>query len=341
MAKRNWKRQKAAFKAKVKRRIRQAVGALAAVLLVSAGVITIGENQDWATPSWRQIYAEFGIGETVGIPSDAQGAQTKIHFIDVGQADATLLEQNGAFALVDAGTQDTQQDLLDYLHEAGVEELDYVIMTHPQSDHIGGMRAVLDEFPVEQVLLPDFDKAPVEWWPATEQLMARIGEQQNPAIVMTAGDTYTLGDATITVLLDGVESDNVNNISPILLFEAPGVRFLMEGDAEKQVERAALENGTDLRATLFKAGHHGSATSNTEEFVQAVHPRIAVVSCGENNSYGHPHEDVLETFRREGVQVFRTDLNGTVVAYVDEENVLRIAVTKSEEAEAASLTAVA
>ena len=317
MAKRNWKRQKAAFKAKVKRRIRQAVGALAAVLLVSAGVITIGENQDWATPSWRQIYAEFGIGETVGIPSDAQGAQTKIHFIDVGQADATLLEQNGAFALVDAGTQDAQQDLLDYLHEAGVEELDYVIMTHPQSDHIGGMRAVLDE------------------------LMARIGEQQNPAIVMTAGDTYTLGDATITVLLDGVESDNVNNISPILLFEAPGVRFLMEGDAEKQVERAALENGTDLRATLFKAGHHGSATSNTEEFVQAVHPRIAVVSCGENNSYGHPHEDVLETFRREGVQVFRTDLNGTVVAYVDEENVLRIAVTKSEEAEAASLTAVA
>ena len=105
--------------------------------------------------------------------------------------------------------------------------------------------------------------------------------------------------------------------------------------------KEALENGTDLRATLFKAGHHGSATSNTEEFVQAVHPRIAVVSCGENNSYGHPHEDVLETFRREGVQVFRTDLNGTVVAYVDEENVLRIAVTKSEEAEAASLTAVA
>ena len=151
------------------------------------------EQKNWATPTWRQIYAEFGIGQTIGVPSDAQNAQTKVHFIDVGQADATLLEQNGEFALIDAGTQDTQTDLLDYLHEAGVEELDYVIMTHPQSDHIGGMRAVLDEFSVEQVLLPDFDKAPIEWWPATEQLMARIDEQENPAIVMKAGDIYPLG----------------------------------------------------------------------------------------------------------------------------------------------------
>ena len=143
----------------------------------------------------------------------------------MGQADATLFEQNGAFALVDSGTQDAQQDLLDYLHEAGVEELDYVIMTHPQSDHIGGMRAVLDEFPVEQVLLPDFDKAPVEWWPATEQLMARIGEQQNPAIVMTAGDTYTLGTRQSRFLLDGVESDNVNNISPIPFIRGTGRAF--------------------------------------------------------------------------------------------------------------------
>ena len=143
MAKRSWKRRKATFKAKVKRRLKKALGALVVLLLIGAGVITVGEQKNWATPTWRQIYAEFGIGQTIGVPSDAQNAQTKVHFIDVGQADATLLEQNGEFALIDAGTQDTQTDLLDYLHEAGVEELDYVIMTHPQSDHIGGMRAAV------------------------------------------------------------------------------------------------------------------------------------------------------------------------------------------------------
>lgn len=330
MAKRNWKRRKAAFKAKVKRRLKKALGALVVLLLIGAGVVTVGEQQNWATPTWRQIYAEFGIGQTVGVPADAQGAQTKVHFIDVGQADATLLEQSGEYALIDAGMQDTQTDLLDYLHEAGVEELDYLIMTHPQSDHIGGMRAVLDGFSVEQILLPDFDKAPIEWWPATEQLMARIDEQENPAIVMKTGDTYPLGEGSITVLLDGVESDNVNNISPLLLFEAPGMRFLMEGDAEKQVERAALESGRVPQATLFKAGHHGSATSNTAEFVQAVNPSFAVISCGKDNSYGHPHEDVLENFDQVGTRVFRTDQNGTIVAYVDADRVLQIAVTQQE-----------
>ena len=330
MAKRSWKRRKATFKAKVKRRLKKALGALVVLLLIGAGVITVGEQKNWATPTWRQIYAEFGIGQTIGVPSDAQNAQTKVHFIDVGQADATLLEQNGEFALIDAGTQDTQTDLLDYLHEAGVEELDYVIMTHPQSDHIGGMRAVLDEFSVEQVLLPDFDKAPIEWWPATEQLMARIDEQENPAIVMKTGDIYPLGEGSITVLLDGVESDNVNNISPLLLFEAPGMRFLMEGDAEKQVERTALESGRVPQATLFKAGHHGSATSNTAEFVQTVNPSFAVISCGKDNAYGHPHEDVLENFDQVGTRVFRTDQNGTIVAYVDADRVLQIAVTRQE-----------
>ncbi len=131
-------------------------------------------------------------------------------------------------------------------------------------------------------------------------------------------------------LLDGVESDNVNNISPLLLFEAPGMRFLMEGDAEKQVERTALESGRVPQATLFKAGHHGSATSNTAEFVQTVNPSFAVISCGKDNSYGHPHEDVLENFDQVGTRVFRTDQNGTIVAYVDADRVLQIAVTRQE-----------
>ncbi|WP_367926071.1 ComEC/Rec2 family competence protein [uncultured Ruthenibacterium sp.] len=267
----------------------------------------------------------------MAVPATADDAKTKIHFIDVGQADATLLEQNGFFALIDAGEADTQTDLIDYLHEVGVEKLEYLIMTHPHSDHIGGMRAVLDTFEVNQVLLPNFDKAPVEWWPSTERLMERINEQKNPAIVMQTGDIYPLGEGNISVLMDGIQSDNANNLSPILRFEVAEFRFLIEGDAEKEIEETALERNLDIRASLFKAGHHGSATSNTEPFVQMIAPQYVIISCGQDNSYGHPHEEVLEIFEETGSRVFRTDQNGTIVAYVDQEQKLQIAVADVSE----------
>jgi beta-lactamase superfamily II metal-dependent hydrolase len=298
--------------------------------VLAAALISLGAHFGWNTPTWQQIYTVAGLGSSV---SQVE-ADTQVHFIDVGQGDATLLESNGRFALIDAGPSKAQEDLVSYLKAVGVTELDYLILTHPHADHMGGMQAVLQNFDVKQVLLPNFDLAPVEQTTTLTKLQAAIEAEECAVRTMRTGDVYLLGGSTLQVLLAGIESDNVNDISPALLFTAPNLRFLCTGDAEAPVERALLDNDTDVQAELYKAGHHGSSTSNTEAFVQAVAPDVAVVSCAADNDYGHPHREVLQTFAQNNVQVYVTAQEGTIVAYVDDAGALRVATSDSYSAAA-------
>ncbi len=294
-------------------------------MLAAALVITVGERRGWPTPTWKQLYASLGVGRTVRVPAEAEGAATRVHFLDVGQADATLIEQDGHFALVDAGLRETQDAVADYLRAAGVKELDYLILTHAHSDHLGGMRYILRQFPVKQLLLPDFDKAPLDYRGTLDRFLAEAEAQNVPLHTMEQGDAYLLGNGTLAVLLDGVESDNANNICPVLRFDAPHLRCLFTGDAEQPVEQAALAARAKLRADVFAAGHHGSSTSNGEAFLKKVRPNLVVVSCGDQNDFGHPHAAALRAFKAVGAQVCRTDELGTIVVYVDADNIIQVA----------------
>ena len=147
-----------------------------------------------------------------------------------------------------------------------------------------------------------------------------------------AGDVFPLGEGTLTVLGDGVAAENLNDISLVTLFEAPGLRCLSSGDGEKAVEDAVLASGADVHADVFKAAHHGSSTSNTQAFLDAVRPQAVVVSCGAGNSYGHPHSEALAAFATVGAHVYRTDTEGTIIAYVDKAGVLQMAVSRQEAA---------
>lgn len=259
-----------------------------------------------------------------GIPQEARDAKTKVHFIDVGQAAATLIESDGVFCLIDAGMADTEQDLVGYLRDAGVQTIDLLVMTHPHADHIGGMVAVLEAFEVEQVLLPDLSKAPPPETYTALRTLELIDTQGIPDVVARVGDTYAVGGGTLTVLDTGVTTNDYNEISVVTLFEAPGISFLTAGDAEQSQTDLMLENDIAPQVDLYAAAHHGSADANRAAWVSSLLPRFVAISCGKDNSYGHPHAQSLKNFAKVGAQVWRTDEQGSLIAYVDETGILRM-----------------
>ena len=252
--------------------IAKIISAVIILLLLLSAFISIREENGGAMPTMEQMLDWFGLSD----PGAAApvSASTKIHFIDVGQGDSVLIEQDGLFALIDAGERDAAESLVAYLQSAGVDRLSLLVMTHPHSDHIGSMRQVLENFPVDQIILPDLNKAPIPTSSTFTKLMTAIRDRKIPSVTARVGDVFTLGNGTLTVLSTGIETDNLNNISLTTLYESGGLRYYSSGDAEKEVERDLLASGTDVHADIYKAAHHGSSTSNTDELLDAVHPRI-------------------------------------------------------------------
>lgn len=329
-----FKEQKALLN-KLRRWSKRSVPVWGGLALILSTVLSLGEYCAWPVPSWSDVFAQTGLQPKLYALESSEGAQTRIHFIDVGQADASLLECDGHFALIDAGLAGNSDDLLYYLNKAGVKELDYLVMTHPHADHLGGMKDVLDKLSVQTFLLPSLPKETDQ----TGQLKATLEKAQEEQVsqqFMAEGDVYELGQATLTVLQGSIEDDNLNDLSPILKFEAPGVSCLFTGDGESPVENAALAADLDVSADIFQAGHHGSYTANSRAFLNAVMPRAVVISCGKDNDYGHPHEAALKAYESVNAQVYRTDEQGDVVAYVDETGALQFACENASDLAAAA-----
>ena len=193
-----------------------------------------------AAPTWQEIYTAVGLADPLPA-ADLPENTDAVHFIDVGQADATLLQSGGEYCLVDAGDTDSEQKLMEYLEQRGVTRLKLLVMSHPHADHIGSMTAVLEKLDVEQVLLPDFDKAPYPTTRLFEKVMEAI-EASGAAVTTAApGQSFPVGSGTLQVLAAGVETDNYNDLSQVLLFESGELSVVLSGDGEKPVEQAALE----------------------------------------------------------------------------------------------------
>lgn len=237
-----------------------------------------------------------------------------VHFIDVGQGDSILIQSGGRSMLVDAGENDQGEIVVSYLKSQGVSSLDYVIGTHPHSDHIGGLDTVIESFNVRDVILP-----PAEHTTKTfEDVVDAVADKGLSVTEPKPGDRYEIGDASFTILApNGDYGDDLNNWSVGLRLEYGQNHFVMCGDAEEGAEADICANGLELSADVLKAGHHGSRTSTSEAFLDKVNPKTVVIQCGEGNSYGHPHQETLDKLSARGIQVFRTDLDGTVVAHCD------------------------
>ncbi|MBP3580394.1 MAG: MBL fold metallo-hydrolase [Clostridia bacterium] len=249
------------------------------------------------------------------VASDAAGKDVFfVHYIDVGQGDCTLVETpGGKFVLIDAGTNDSEYELLSYLDSRKVKHIECMFLTHPHEDHIGSADAVLDSFYVHNVVKTDRD----DGCSNCENLDRSIEESKNhigtKVTEPLTGDKYVIDGIEFLVLSDGREYEDYNDSSICIRMEYGKSTFIFTGDAQSKVERDILFSDMDVSAEVLKCGHHGSSTSSCEEFLGAVEPDIAIISCGENNSYGHPHDEVLESLADRGVTVYRTDEDGNIV----------------------------
>ncbi|MCD8250042.1 MAG: MBL fold metallo-hydrolase [Lachnospiraceae bacterium] len=253
---------------------------------------------------------------TVGTGSEASVEVTEaltVHFIDVGQGDCTLITQGGHAMLIDAGDNSQGENVVSYLNYAGVDELDYLILTHPDADHIGGADVVLYNIDCEAVLAPDKEADTKSWSDVVDAMSGRGLEAVHPQ----PGDSYTLGEAAFTVLGPLQDYEDSNDCSIVLRLTHGDNSFLFTGDAEETAEADILSSGYTLSADVLKVGHHGSRSSTSDDFLAAISPSCAVISCGEGNDYGHPHAATLNKLRASGVSVYRTDEQGTIAVTSD------------------------
>ena len=254
--------------------------------------------------------------ETPEVLTPISGNGLTVHFIDVGQADCALLECDGKYMIIDGGNVEDGQLVVSYLKQMGVETIDRVVCSHAHEDHVGGLPAVLSVFDAGKVYAPVTQYDTKVFRNFVEKAENRAGEITVPA----PGDQFTLGSATCTVLGPVKEYDDPNDTSIVLKITYGESDFLFTGDMEVTAENDMIDHwgeGFDWNVEVLKVGHHGSDTSSGYRFVYETDPDYGVISVGEDNEYGHPHEEPLSRLKDAGLLIFRTDVLGHVIAETD------------------------
>ncbi|WP_163529515.1 ComEC/Rec2 family competence protein [Halobacillus ihumii] len=241
----------------------------------------------------------------------------QVHFIDVGQGDASLIElPNGENLLIDAGDNYEGDTVVNYIQQEGVSHLEYVVGTHPHADHIGGLDDVIYSISVEKVYMPDKTYTSQTYEDVLNAMDDRgvslYEAQAGVALVNQRVDGKNLKVYMVAPVYEDDYSDT-NNWSTVIKVEYGSTSFLFTGDAEETAEIDMINTGQNLNADILKVGHHGSDSSSSKAFLDAVDPSVAVISVGVGNSYGHPESTVINRLKNHVDSIYRTDVNGTVV----------------------------
>ncbi len=256
----------------------------------------------------------FGKTENVNVVvnEDASGSDFNVYYIDVGQGDCTLIESGGKYMLIDAGEPDKGSLVVKYLKKLGVEGLEVVVGTHPDSDHIGGIEEVLKNFKCNTLLLSILEEETTTSSSLKSYLNTNGYKVTGPRI----GDKYRIGNAEAEIVgpVQIYDEDNNNSISVMVTFE--NKKFLFMGDTESKAEKDIIEAGVNLDCDVLKVSHHGSKSSTTDLLLDKTSPSIAVISCGKNNDYGHPHAKTLNKLLERNIILYRTDTQGTIILSV-------------------------
>ncbi len=251
--------------------------------------------------------------ESVETKQEPMKGEVTVHYIDVGQGDATfIVAPNGKTLLIDGGKKSAGEKVTSYIKDLGYETIDYVVATHPDADHIGGLLDVLDTFHIGTF----YDSGKVHTTQTYYEMLERI-EQNNVAfIIPKTGETIPLDPSfPIEVKHANPEAKGTNEASIVIYAEYGDVTFLFTGDADREMERSLLS--TLHHVTILKAGHHGSNTSSDPQFIQHVQPEVAIVSYGQRNKYGHPHKEVIQQFQQHDIQTYETAPLGDIVVKTD------------------------
>ena len=274
------------------------------------------------------LYAYLGLNGEIVSDSDFC-----VWFLDVGQGECSVIKTPDGAVLIDSGEYEYAEEVISLLKRLGVTKLDYCIVSHSHTDHSGGMPEILRSFGADIFLCSKADREYADQSETTKEIYKAAEKYCGSIIAVERGYHFDLGETEFTVLSPGCDYEELNDSSLVIRMTYSNVSFLFTGDVESSAEEEMLTNcRTLLSSDILKVHHHGSQTSSSESFIAAVKPKVAVISCGKDNEYGHPHLVVLKTLFEYGAEIYRTDLQGTVMIEVDTDGVYSVRTNKAKSA---------
>lgn len=263
---------------------------------------------------------EKNIDKSFGLPANETTAKEissnlNITYLDVGQADSILIQNEGHNMLIDAGNNEDGPLLVQYFKEQNITKFDYLIATHPHEDHIGGMDDIINNFDIEKIYMPDVTTTTKTFLDVLDAI-----EKKNMIFnIPKISQTFTLGHTLFQVIYTGNDQKNLNNTSIVLKASFKNTSYLFTGDATSDVEKKILNK--NIQATVLKVGHHGSKYSTTTDFLNKVNPKYAIISVGKNNSYNHPNQQTIKKLEQNNIEIHRTDQEGSIFLESDGKNI--------------------
>lgn len=288
---------------------------VAAVLLVAVLSLFLTKN---FIPI-DKVFEESGLRNT----QQASADKMYVSFIDVGQGNCTLLRCGGKAILVDSGEVGAAQTVINYIKNLGIDELNCVLVTHPHTDHMGAMTKILYEFKIDDLIMPEIPEEIIPTNKTYEKFLTAVSDNAGNVIAAKPGETYSYGEMKIEIFAPLRDYDNLNDMSAVSRISYGDTSVMFTGDATTTVEKDLLKKNINYSATVLNVGHHGSKTSSSEAWLRAVNPKYAVICCGVNNDYGHPHSLITKRLEEFGIEYFETDLLGTIVFESDSKNFIK------------------
>ncbi len=288
---------------------------VAAVLLVAVLSLFLTKN---FIPI-DKVFEESGLRNT----QQASADKMYVSFIDVGQGNCTLLRCDGKAILVDSGEVGAAQTVINYIKNLGIDELNCVLVTHPHTDHMGAMTKILYEFKIDDLIMPEIPEEIIPTNKTYEKFLTAVSDNAGNVIAAKPGETYSYGEMKLEIFAPLRDYDNLNDMSAVSRISYGDTSVMFTGDATTTVEKDLLKKNINYSATVLNVGHHGSKTSSSEAWLRAVNPKYAVICCGVNNDYGHPHSLITKRLEEFGIEYFETDLLGTIVFESDSKNFIK------------------
>lgn len=266
-----------------------------------------------------KVFEESGLRNT----QQASADKMYVSFIDVGQGNCTLLRCGGKAILVDSGEVGAAQTVINYIKNLGIDELNCVLVTHPHTDHMGAMTKILYEFKIDDLIMPEIPEEIIPTNKTYEKFLTAVSDNAGNVIAAKPGETYSYGEMKLEIFAPLRDYDNLNDMSAVSRISYGDTSVMFTGDATTTVEKDLLKKNINYSATVLNVGHHGSKTSSSEAWLRAVNPKYAVICCGVNNDYGHPHSLITKRLEEFGIEYFETDLLGTIVFESDSKNFIK------------------